>query len=79
MKNLTKTINFCEVQKFVDDFQVEYPHLYPMTTLDEVAGFLSQPHIMQYDKNPDKELVKRFRMNLYADWLLANQLTEVSM
>jgi hypothetical protein len=79
MKHLNHTIDFAEVQNFVEEFRIEYPHLYPLVTLDEVANWLEQLHIKQYDKNPDKKLVLKFRMGLFADWLLANELTEVQL
>lgn len=78
MKHLTQPIDFCKVQEFVTKFENEYPHLYLQLTLDEVAFFLAQPHITQWDSNPDKALVDRFKLGIFADWVQANQMVEIS-
>jgi len=83
MKHLTQPIDFCKVQDFVTNFENEYPHLYLLIDLDEVAGWLAQPHWSMYSDNLAKGIITkavydRFMFGMFADWLLAQQLCEVS-
>lgn len=78
MKHLNHTIDFEMVSNFIQDFHNEFPHLWLLITEDEVANYLAQPHIHQYDKTASPETARKFKLNLFADWVQANQLVEVS-
>jgi len=78
MNHITQPIDFSVVQEFVNQFQVKYPHLSLLITLDEVANYLEQPHIKQWDCNPDKELVQNFKLGIFSHWVMEKELVEVS-
>jgi len=83
MKHLTQTIDFSKVQEFVNKFETEYPHLYLQITLDEVAGWLSQPHWKMYSDNLASGIITQgvydtFMLGMFSDWVQANQFVEVS-
>lgn len=77
MTHLNTPIDFAEVQKFAEKFQFEYPNLALLIELDEVANWLAQPHIRQWDCNCHKSRVERFKLGLFADWVKQNELVEV--
>lgn len=83
MKHMTQPIDFSKVQEFVTKFETEYPHLYLQIGLDEVADWLLLPHWKQYATNLANNIITqqvydRFMLGMFADWVQANQLVEVS-
>jgi hypothetical protein len=64
-------------QEFVNKFEIEYPHLFIQISLEEVSKFLEQPHIKQWDSNPDKNLVENFKLGLFADFVMSSGCVEV--
>lgn len=78
MENTSQQNGSGEAQEFFNDFQKNYPHLSVLVTLDEVATHLEQPHIKQWDSHPNKELIKNFKLGIYAEHVVQVKLREVS-
>lgn len=77
-------IDYYVVKEFITNFENEHPHITITISMDEVAWWLLQPHWKMYSDNLslgiiDQKMYDKFMRGMFADWLLANQKSIVTI